>query len=625
MKRSYIISFVLCMYSAYANAACPVVQLFSPRGQEVDAARTLAGLTNHICIFDMEKFYGTFALTPAYYRSFDSNIPEALFGNSLLTCDCPRIKVSGSNVANRGSQDWLADYFGLAPDFESDLLFNPRISNYLLDFYLYLGLDEWVCGLFAFIHTPVVNTRWDLNFRECNITTGTQGYPIGYFAQEAVPRATLRNNFQEYVNDCNGIDLGNDTLIEPLKFARMSSCSQDDTALADIRFALGWNFFQNEEYHLGLGLIGTAPTGTKPKGDFLFEPLIGNGHHWEFGALVWGHVDFWRSECQEKFLAGWLQANITHMFKAHHYRFFDLKCKPNSKYMLAERMTSDVTLLLANETEGEITGSTVPSNQFTGLYAPIANLTRQEVDVSVGVQADIVVMLNYTSCGFSWDLGYNFWARTCENITPNCSCPPRLLNERWALKGDAYTFGFTDGVIGSLPVDSPIKLSATQSGATIQSGTNATSTTAANTNPIIDNRQWAVAGEAQAATVLLLSAPGGSQTGTSKDPILLTTADIDYDGARTKGITQKVFSHISYSWLDNEDWTPYLGIGAEIEFAQKNQFCDKVTCNTNPCAANCTTDCTPSSSGCFSCTKEDCNSSALSQWGFWIKAGVSFN
>ena len=122
-----------------------------------------------------------------------------------------------------------------------------------------------------------------------------------------------------------------------------------------------------------------------------------------------------------------------------------------------------------------------------------------------------------------------------------------------------------------------------------------------------------------------MSAPGGSQTGTSKDPILLTTADIDYDGARTKGITQKVFSHISYSWLDNEDWTPYLGIGAEIEFAQKNQFCDKATCNTNPCAANCTTDCTPSSPGCFSCTKEDCNSSALSQWGFWIKAGVSFN
>lgn len=626
MKRLYIILVSLCIYTLNLKADCPVVQLFSSRGQEVNTARTLAGITNHICIFDMEKFYGTFNITPAYYRSFNSNIDQALFGNSLLNCNYPHIKVSGSAVSNRGTQDWLADYFGLAPDFESELLFDPRISNYLLDFYLYLGLDEWLCGMFAFVHTPVVNTRWDLNFKECNVTTGIQGYPIGYFAPTAVSRAILHDNFQAYISDCNGIDLGNNVLMEPLQCARMSSCSKDDTALADIRFALGWNFFQNEEYHLGLGLIGAAPTGTKPKGNFLFEPLIGNGHHWEFGGLVWGHADFWRSECHEKFLSGWLQAEITHMFKAHQYRFFDLKCKPNSKYMLAERMTSDVNLLLANETVATTGGSTVPSNQFNSLYAPVANLTYQEVDVSVGVQADITVMLNYTSCGFSWDLGYNFWARTCEHITPNSSCSPRLLNERWALKGDAYVYGFTSDIIDTLPAGSPIALSATESGATVQQGTNATSMSAANTNPVIDNRQWAVAGANQAATVFLWSQPAGAnQTGTSKDPILLTIDDIDYNGARTKGITQKVFTHVSHSWLDNEDWTPYLGIGAEIEFAQKNQYCKKITCNTNPCAANCTTDCTTSNPNCFSCTEEDCNSSALSQWGFWIKGGVSFN
>lgn len=623
MNKYSIILLYIGLYTIHVQADCPVIQLFSPRGQEVDAARELVGLTNHICIFDMEKFYGTVAVTPAYYQSFNSDITQAFFGNSLNTCQSPTIKISGSDVANRGSQDWLADYFGLPTDFESNLFFNPRISNYVLDFYVYLGLDEWLCGLFAFLHTPVVNTRWDLNFTECNITAGSNAYPIGYFAPTTVERSTLRNSFADYVSDCNGLDLGNDVFIEPLQYARMSSCSKSDTALADIRFAVGWNFLQDEDYHLGLGLLATAPTGSKPKGAFLFEPIVGNAHHWEFGGLLWGHVIFWRSECEEKFFAGWLQANITHMFKAHQYRFFDLNCVSNSKYMLAERMDTPVELLLANQAAGTFANSTVPSNQFKNLYAPVANLTRQEVDVSVGIQADIVVMLNYTSCGFSWDLGYNFWVKTCENITPNCSCPPRILNEKWALKGDAYVFGFTSGAIDSLPINSPVALSATESNATIYAGTNASSTSS-DPNPAIDNRQWAVAGASQVATVELLNAPGGTQTGTSKDPVILSVANINYDGARMKGLSQKVFTHFSYSWLDNEDWTPYLGAGAEIEFAQKNNFCEDATCNTNPCASNCTNSCSTTST-CFTCTQEDCHSVALSQWGIWVKFGVSFN
>lgn len=631
MKKLY--TTLLCITATLyvpLEAVCPVAPLISPRSQSVNAARELVGLTNQICIFDMEKFYGTFAITPEYMSSFkDDHVTQCLFGDSIVDCTCRNIRISGSSVADRGPKDWLADYFGLPTDFESCITFKPRVKNYLVDFYLYLGLDEWLCGLFCFIHAPVVNTRWDLNFCESNEAPGTTGYPIGYFGPEAVNRSQLRNSFTEYVTDCNGLDLGDDVFIEPLKFARMSPDSKNSTALSDIRFAVGWNFFQDEDYHLGLGILGAAPTGTQPKGEYLFEPMVGNGHHWELGGLVWGHIAFWRSECEEKFFAGWIQANITHMLKAHQSRFFDLQCKPNSRYMLAERMDTPVNLLLADTMPDSFVNSTVPSNQFKQLFAPVANLTRQDVDVTVGVQADIVVMLSYTSCGFNWDIGYNFWARTCEKIEPHCSCPPRIENEKWALKGDAYVFGFTDREIDvTIPIDTPVALSATQSNATIHSGTNVTTIinmipVTPNQNPVIDNRQWAVAGENEVATALLLDQPAGGQTGTSKDPVLITLSDIDFKGAQTQGLSQKVFTHFSYSWLDNEDWTPYIGAGAEIEFAQNSDHCDE-PCTTNPCSSACDNTCSPQTT-CFTCEEDNCQKCALSQWGVWIKGGISFN
>jgi hypothetical protein len=88
--------------------------------------------------------------------------------------------------------------------------------------------------------------------------------------------------------------------------------------------------------------------------------------------------------------------------------------------------------------------------------------------------------------------------------------------------------------------------------------------------------------------------------------IVLTDTMIDYDGARTKGMSNKVFGHIAYSWNDREV-VPYLGLGGEVEFGRNND-CD---CSTT-CSTSCSTDC--------SC----CKYASLSQWGIWLKGGVSF-
>src|SRR5690606_38516653 len=142
-----------------------------------------------------------------------------------------------------------------------------------------------------------------------------------------------------------------------------------------------------------------------------------------------------------------------HLFKAKQTRTFDLKGKPNSRYMLAERLAST-------------TGATVPVLEntavaFDGTYSPVANFSTRDCKVSIGVQGDVVAMFTYTVRGFSWDLGYNFWGMSSEKISLSCdddsSCPARVpfAENTWALKGDASVYG-TPAVAAPVTVFVPL-------------------------------------------------------------------------------------------------------------------------------------------------------------------------
>jgi hypothetical protein len=87
---------------------------------------------------------------------------------------------------------------------------------------------------------------------------------------------------------------------------------------------------------------------------------------------------------------------------------------------------------------------------------------------------------------------------------------------------------------------------------------------------------------------------------------------------------------MGYIWSKHERCIPYLGIGAEVEFGQiaanacgtTEETCHMkspteepatvpgpVTCSENNC-------CCSKSDCCFDC--------AISQWGIWLKGGISF-
>jgi len=590
----------------------------------------MSGLIDHAHRFKARTFYGIFSVAPGYSQLFrNESVTNCLFGRSLQNnrTNCPHIKISGKDVSNRGSCDWLADYFGLPVDYQSTVSFSPSIKSFFIDFAFHCGLDEWLEGLWFRVWAPFVHTKWDLNAQERVINRGTADHPQGYFTDTNITRGNLLNTALDFFSDRGVPDLGKNFSFESLKTCRWNRCTGNAAnGIADLRFAIGWNFFQSEWYHIGLGITGAAPAGKRPKAKYLFEPMIGNSGHWEVGAAFTSHLLFWRSESGESHMGGYLDANITHLLKAHQKRCFDLCGKPMSRYMLAQKMTTPVDQLWANPAQGKAEGSEKPSHQFNNGYTPVANLTCADANVSIGAQVDLVAMLNYTTGGLSFDLGYNLWARSCEKIEFDCDCLPRIATELWGLKGDGHTYGFGANDVSNSVQDTTVALSATQSNASLFKGRNKATRDANNEdkrNFGADNPQYAmlaVSGNTAPTLdtdqiVFEKGKAGGdtTQSKTSKDPVILARSDINLNSARTQGLSHSVFAHVRYAWKQHAEYVPFIGIGAQAEFAGNYGNCDK------ECGTTC------GSGGSTSCCCSSCSRCSLSQWSVFVKGGVTFN
>lgn len=626
MKQIFRFSFTLTfLCSSYMQST--VLPYLSIRSQSINDARELVGWQTQINKADMCQTYGSFSITPEYTRSFNSSrIAQALFCDALTENCCNRtsLKIQGSKVSDRNPKALMAENFYLPTDYDSIVTVNPKIDNFLVDFNMYLGLDGLKEGLFFRIHAPVVYTGWQLNYDETIVNAGTNAYDPGYFTSivtnietnpQGLPRTAMLNNFVEYASDGLSIDsaIGGfaTTTFNPLESARWSHCRKTLTGLADLRMQLGWNILSCPNYHLGFSIQAAAPTGNRPLGQFLFEPIVGNGHHWELGGGMTFHTNICQN-CQES--CSWdlyLDANITHLFKARQCRTFDLCGKPLSRYMLASKFGNTTPTNL----EASVNGAyAIPSAQFANQFTPVANITTIPVNVSAAVQSDIVLKLAWTHCNFQWDLGYNFWARSCEKIsryTGPC-CYEKFPSYTYALKGNAFVYGFQRNEAGVNPDGIP--LSATQSNATIFGSI----ANPGSDNSTIDNPFPAYISVEQDHNQLVTTEAGSTvwtQVNTSYNPVFIKEEDIDLASGQQRGISNKLFTHLGYTWTDHGEWIPFIGIGGEVEWGRRNHKSD------------CQDSCKQSDKCCKRkiCYDTCCQDFALSQWGVWVKGGVSFN
>ncbi len=267
--------------------------------------------------------------------------------------------------------------------------------------------------------------------------------------------------------------------------------------------------------------------------------------------------------------------------------------------MLAAQVDSTITDNLSGTVDGN---PTQPSFQFNNEYTSVANLTTLDVNTNVNVQVDMVLMLTYAKERFSWNMGYGFWAQSCENIEPLCNAPCTFTQSTWTLKGNAQAFGFMGADDLPLHAHDPVALSFSEQEATVHSGTNlppgTTDFVAGEKNPHIDNPAPATAGNNNTRLLYAPNVPNiaDNQINTSVDPILLTPDMIDLASTQSRDVAQKLFMHLHYTITSCEYIIPHFGFGAEVDFGR---------------------------SAGFPPPKECCKyiNGALSYWGVWVKVG----
>lgn len=361
-----------------------------------------------------------FTLQLEVMRSFrPHSLTRGIFGCDSY--DGTTLHIRGSTLTRNEEKDWLADYFYLSNKYEGNICFTPRVTSFLTNLSLFIDLNAWFNGCFLRIQSPLTWTKWTLGMREQIINNGNITNAQGWEGKWTSVNNRLLSSFTDYScwEKAGKSYIDNVGLAHPLYNSKLCPCGKEQTAFADIHVDGGFYAYEGEYYHVGLYARGVMPTGTKPNGEFLFEPTIGNGHFWELGAGVNGYAQLWMPSDKSQEIGFYLDCSLTHLFNSHQQRVFDLKNHGSlSRY-----------ILLTNS-------ATAPSS-----ITPAANITRADVNISAPLQIDLVTLVNYANDMFSCNFGYNFWSRSCEkidycdittsNICDNCSIPSGLDGITW--------------------------------------------------------------------------------------------------------------------------------------------------------------------------------------------------
>lgn len=523
---------------------------------------------------EYNAFPHSFEASVSYGQSFDSHaIKNYFFTHNPLV-------FSGSLYSSRSKSDILADYFGLPTDFKSTLSFHPKVQNAIADINFYWNLDHAKEGLFLQINTPFAYSKWELNPCEKVIAPGSLDYPAGYMSDMRIARSELKKGALD-VLQC-GQSFGD--LLHPLRHGRIAK-KRDAFKCADIMTSLGYVFAKHKNNYCAINAQIVVPTGTRSHAQYLFEPQIGNGHHWALGAGLSGNYEFcthgaW--EWDAKF-----DAQFQHLFKTTQKRSYDLKKNgPGSRYMLLEDMVEGLAV-----TEG-FSGGIQPSPMLDHFYIKrllyAIDATTFDSKIQIDIEANINALLKARYNKWSTHIGYNLWARSHERLISR----EKLDHRVYGVKGDAQVYGFQDVTFAMIA----IPVNATQSQATLFKGQGAGNTNNNFVNSNADNAAliYNATFPLQQTDSNSLSGTGitvQTQTNGSNQAIVLTDCDIDNrSGLSPAALTHTIFGEMGYTWQENAERDVYCALGAQAEFAQKI----------------------------------DCYKGAISQWNTWIKVEISY-
>jgi hypothetical protein len=373
----------------------------------------MVGQMHHYYLPDMDCINGSLAITAAYYDTFRKDELAKYFsfnGTDTMTFG----PAAGAGV------DVFARNFLLNDDFRGQVKFTPSVKNFVLDINWYLSFDEWVKGLWFRVDVPVNWTRWDMGLKDVDADTNTPGTTIaankfGNPAPVVSPFTSISQAWKGNFTDAALFP----HLKQPLQFGKIDG-SRSLSGVADVTLQLGYNFILNECGHFGLIATFVAPTGNRPRAEYVFEPIVGNQHRVAFGGGLTGSYEVWNNGCDQSFCV-WVEGNALHVFRGKQRRLFDLTDRIGSRYLFYKRFTGVAPLVYAEEI---VWG---------------ANISALECKVKNDVYGDAAIMLDYKNCNFTFDVGYDLWGRTKDKIV----ITQDILPNTYGVQGNTDTSGGT--------------------------------------------------------------------------------------------------------------------------------------------------------------------------------------
>jgi len=237
------------------------------------------------------------------------------------------------------------------------------------------------------------------------------------------------------------------------EYGKICSGSMSRTGIADVNVRLGLKWLAHRPVHMDTYAGVLIPTGNKPDGRYLFEPVVGNGHRWGF---MWGSafgVDVMNRGEDGINLRFEIAPNNMYMFSQKYCRQVDLKNKPWSRYMAMYENKEQAQKAYDDYLAGSTANDDNAQRRARNLATPGVNILTLPLRVKGGFQHNITssfVLTCPTSCGgFQAEAGYNFFCRNAECV--ELACPWKAgpaLKSHWSpywLPGETNPIGDITG------------------------------------------------------------------------------------------------------------------------------------------------------------------------------------
>ena len=281
-----------------------------------------------------------------------------------------------------------------APFLNVQGLLRPDSESYGVRLDYHQSLDKVTKGLYLKVTAPIVEVKNNMNIRYTSTSNETT---------QVVTGVSGTSTLDDYLS---GRYENTSAANRQYKLTHAKIAGSDSTSgVADIDVTLGYNFLYREDKHCGVNVCMTIPTGGSPNGDRLFEAVVGNGGHFGLGVGVDSAFELWKSKSRS--LEMLLAANYKYLFDSTEVRTLNIKfsyiAPALDTYNLSNKIVGHGFYLL---------GAKVGT---TGAF-PLANVLTREVGVHPGSMFEGLASFCLNWGKFSWDLGYNLFAKEGESI-----------------------------------------------------------------------------------------------------------------------------------------------------------------------------------------------------------------